>query len=72
LSGENLGVCGSFESWMKFPDALRRSCVVGGMFLQQVFGLVFEVIEIRIRWEASDRHGELPFVCPRSALKGRK
>src|SRR6267143_7084371 len=30
------------------------------------------MIEIRIRWEASYWHDELPFVRPRSAFMGRK
>jgi hypothetical protein len=42
------------------------------MLLEQVPGLILEVIEVGIRREASYRHNELPFVCPRSALMGRK
>jgi len=57
---------------MKFPDALGRSCIAGGMFLQQVFGLILQMIEVGIGGEASYRHGELPFRVPRSALTGRK
>jgi hypothetical protein len=57
---------------MKFPNALRRSGIAGGMFLQQVFGLILEMVEVGIRWEAAYRHGELPFMRPRSALTGRK
>ena len=37
------------------------------MLLQQVLRLMLEMIDIRIRGEASYRHGELPFVGPRSA-----
>src|SRR5258708_17142848 len=69
---ENVIVRGAMEARMRFPDALRRSRVARSMLLQQVFGLVLEMIEIGIRWEASYWHDELPFVCPRSALKGRK
>ena len=42
------------------------------MLLEQVLGLILEVVEVGIGWEASYRHDELPFVCPRSALTGRK
>ena len=42
------------------------------MSLQQVLRLMLEVIEIGIGREWSDRHDELPFVRPRSALTGRK
>ena len=57
---------------MKFPDPLGYSRTVGGTLFQQVFRLILEVIEVRIRWEASYRHDELPFVCPRSAIYGQK
>jgi hypothetical protein len=57
---------------MKFPDALRGPGIAGGMFFQQVFGLILEMVEVGIRWEASYRHGELPFMAPRSAFAGRK
>ena len=60
------------EARMKFPDSLRCTRVARGMFFQQVFGLVLEVIEVGVGWEASYRHGELPFKRPRSAFTGRK
>ncbi|PYV14274.1 MAG: hypothetical protein DMG21_18745 [Acidobacteria bacterium] len=52
---------------MKFPEPLGHFGIPGGMRLQQVFRLVLEMIEIGIRWKASYRHDELPFVGPRSA-----
>jgi len=69
---EDFGVRGASEPRMKFPDALGRSGIAGGVFFQQVFGLILEMIEVGIRWEAAYRHGELPFMRPRSALAGRK
>jgi len=32
------------------------------MLLEQVLGLILEMVEVGIRWEASYRHDELPFV----------
>src|SRR5580700_4067496 len=69
---KNFSVRGATETWMKFPDALGRSGVACGMFLQQVFGLMLEMIEVGIRGEASYGHAELPFIGPRSAFTGRK
>jgi hypothetical protein len=48
--GENHGVRGTSETRMKFPDALGRCAIAGNMFLQQVFGLMLEVIEVGMRW----------------------
>ncbi len=40
--------------------------------LQQVLGLVFEVIEIWIGGKRAYRHGELPFVGPEVRIDGQK
>jgi hypothetical protein len=52
---------------MELADHLRRAQAVGGMSLDEVFGLVLQLVEVGIGWEDSYRHDELPFVCPRSA-----
>jgi hypothetical protein len=57
---------------VKFPDPLGYVGSVSGVLFQQVFRLILEMIEVRAQWEASYWHGELPFVCPRSAFMGRK
>src|SRR6478609_801006 len=49
---------------MEFTDALRRGGTMRSMILQQVFCLIFEVIEVRILRKNSYGHGELPFVAP--------
>jgi hypothetical protein len=49
---------------MKFSDPLRRLWIAGGMVFHQVFCLIFEMIEMRVRGEAFYRHDELPFVRP--------
>jgi hypothetical protein len=69
---EDFNVRGPTETRVKFPDPLGYSWSAGGMLLQQVLRLILEMTEIRIRWEASYWHDELPFVCPRSAFVGRK
>jgi hypothetical protein len=70
--GEDFSVRGLAQARMKFPDSLGRFGHAGRVVLQQVLGLVFEMIEVGIRWQASYRHSELPFVSPRSAFAGRK
>src|SRR5215469_7119407 len=69
---EDLGVSDASETRMKFSDPLGRSRIARSVLPQQVFGLIPEMIEVGARWKASCRHGELPFLCPRSALTGRK
>jgi hypothetical protein len=72
LCVEDFSVRGPVETRMEFPEPLGRCLVAGIMILEQVFRLISEVIEVGIRWEASYRHDELPFVCPRSAIYGQK
>jgi hypothetical protein len=55
------------KAGMEFADELRRRKTAGGMGLDQVFSLVLELVKIGIGREDSNRHDELPFVCPRSA-----
>src|SRR5579864_1068365 len=69
---EDFPVHGPTKARVKFPDPLGYVGSVSGVFFPQVFRLILEMIEVRIRWEASYWHGELPFLCPRSALMGRK
>jgi hypothetical protein len=57
---------------MKFSPLLRHGWDAGRMILQQIFGLIFQMVEVWIRGEASNWHGELPFVSPRSAFDGQK
>jgi hypothetical protein len=57
---------------MKFSESLGSLGRASSVFLQQIFRLIFEVIEVWIRGQASYWHNELPFVCPRSAMVGRK
>jgi hypothetical protein len=49
---------------MEFTQQLGGGESAGSVRFEEVFGLIFEVIEIWIGWELSYRHGELPFVCP--------
>jgi hypothetical protein len=72
LGVEDFSVRGPAETWVEFPDALGYPRSAGGTLFQQVLGLMLEMIEVRIRWEASYRHDELPFVCPSSAVYGQK
>jgi len=60
-----------FNSAVKFVTT-GRHWIAGSLSLQQVFRLLLEMVEVGIRWEAFDRHDELPFVRPRSAFAGRK
>src|ERR1035438_5915752 len=60
------------ESRMKFSQLLRKGWKAGSMILEQIFRLIFQMVEVGIRWEASYRHGGLPFVSPRSACDGQK
>ena len=62
--GEDFGVLCVSKLWMEFTQQLGGGESAGGVRFEQVFGLIFEVIEIWICWELSYRHGELPFVCP--------
>jgi hypothetical protein len=64
---EDFSVRGPIETRVKFPDPLGYAWSAGGMLVEQVLGLILEMIEIRIRWEASYGHDELPFVRPSSA-----
>ena len=70
--GEDLSIRGSFEMRMKLPDTLRCGWIAHGMIAEQVFGLVLEMIEIRVRRKGLYRHDELPFRCPGPHLEGRK
>jgi hypothetical protein len=54
---------------MKFSDALGNLWIVGNAAFEQVFRLIPEMIEARIRWEVFYRHDELPFVCPGPHLR---
>jgi hypothetical protein len=56
----------------EIPDPLGYSRSTGAPLFLQVLRLIFEMIEVRIRLEASSRHVELPFVCPTSAIYGQK
>jgi hypothetical protein len=63
-------VGGVKESGMKLADELHGVGHARGMVAHQVFGLVLEVIEIRVGREFSYRHDELPFARPMSACVG--
>ncbi len=69
---EDCGVSGSAEAGKKFPDSLGHGGVVRGVSADQIFRLIFEVVEIRIGRERSYRHDELPFVCPGPHIEGTK
>src|SRR5437868_12849281 len=49
---------------MELAKLLRRVGETRGVLLEQVAGLVLEMVEVGIRREASYRHNELPFACP--------
>jgi hypothetical protein len=34
------------------------------VFSEQIAGLIPEMVQVGVGWEASYRHNELPFVCP--------
>ena len=72
MGGENILVRGNAAFWMKLSKPLRAAEFSGRMLLEEIFRLVFQVREVWICGKAFDRHAELPFVCPRSALKGLK
>jgi hypothetical protein len=63
-SGEYLCVGGCVEAGVEFPDALSCFEMVRVVGFSQVSGLMFQVVETRIRREVSDWHDELPFECP--------
>ena len=70
--GEDLVVGGVAETRVKFSDALAGGWIMSGKFVEQIFSLMLKVVEVGMVGEAADWHGELPFVGPRSALRGRK
>ncbi len=72
MGAENLSIRSGAETRMKFSDFLGSVGLARRVLAQQVFRLIFQVIEIWIGRERSDWHDELPFVCPRSASNGRK
>ena len=47
---------------MKFPDALRRLRITFGARLEQVLGLILEMIEVRIGREWSCGHARTHFL----------
>jgi hypothetical protein len=67
LGREDCGVCGARKAGMEFADQLRCGKVAGSVGFDQVFGLVLQLTEVRIGRKGSDRHNELPFMCPMSA-----
>ena len=40
--------------------------------LEQIFGLMFEVVKVGIGWKRMDWHGELPFYAPEVRIDGQK
>ena len=60
------------EARMKFANQLRRGQRARSMSLQQVFGLLLQVVKVGAGGELSNRHNELPFVCPGPHREGRK
>jgi hypothetical protein len=65
MGDKDFSVRGPAETRVEFPDALGHAWSGGAVLLEQVLRLILEMIEVRIGWEASYRHDELPFVCPR-------
>src|ERR1700733_9599445 len=51
LRVKNIGVRSPTEPRMELPNALGRCRIAGGMFLQQIFRLILEMIEIGMGWE---------------------
>ena len=66
--GKDVMVTGLAEARVKLPDPLGGIRAAASVFSQQVFGLMFEMIEIGMGWEGSYGHNELPFLRPRSAF----
>jgi len=69
---EDVGVGSMAETRMELSDLLGSVWKTRGVFSEQIFGLMLEMIEVWIGGEASYRHNELPFVCPGSACNGQK
>jgi hypothetical protein len=72
LSAENFGVRGALEARVKLTNQLSRGWIAGGFRLQQIFGLILEMVQTGIGRQRAYRHGELPFLSPRSACAGQK
>jgi len=67
ISREDLLVSRLAKLRLKFAKPLRGAGLSLGVFPKKIFRLVFEMVETRIFREKLRWHGELPFVCPRSA-----
>src|SRR5437763_1145592 len=52
------------ETGMELANLLGCVGKTRGVLLEQVAGLVLEVVQVGVGREASYRHNELPFVCP--------
>jgi hypothetical protein len=70
LGGKDGFVGKALKARMEFANELRRSQRAKGVGLPQVFGLLFEVVEVGMGRELSYRHDELPFVCPGPHMEG--
>jgi UDP-N-acetylmuramoyl-L-alanyl-D-glutamate--2,6-diaminopimelate ligase len=60
------------EARMKLANALRHIRGARLALAHQIFGLMFEVVEIRVGWESLYRHDELPFARPCVRMCGQK
>src|ERR1700739_2466635 len=69
-SFKNRGVRGYSETRVEFADALRGAAIVCSMALEQIPGLVFEMVEVGFGRELFCRHDELPLVCPGPHVEG--
>jgi hypothetical protein len=61
---EDFGVWGVSETGMELANLLRCVGETRGVFSEQIAGLIPEMVQVGVGWEASYRHNELPFVCP--------
>jgi hypothetical protein len=73
LRAADAGVGGASETGVKFPQALARLGISSGVGLQQVPGLMLEMVEIRAGRQALGRHeSSLSRLRPASAPAGGK
>ncbi len=69
---KDLRIRATFEARMKLANHLSALRQTRRMLLQQIFSLMFQMIEIPLRRENEYRHNELPFARPGPLAMGRK
>jgi hypothetical protein len=67
FGGEDGGIRSAPEPGMELADELPGRQGACSVALHQVFGLLFEMVEVGMGREDANRHDELPFLSPGSA-----